>query len=80
MKDIALLQNDVYHAFDSGVFQSSLIGEEKSLNKQTYKYQQLQGIVLNRPARGHRIFDQLSFIYNWVQSINRHRILCKSGV
>jgi len=33
MKDIALLQNDVHHAFDSRVFQSSLIGVENSHNK-----------------------------------------------
>jgi len=62
MKDIALLQNDVYHAFDSRVFQSTLIGVENSLNKQMYKYQQLQGIIFYRPTRGHHIFDQLSYI------------------
>ena len=62
MKDIALLQNDVHHAFDSRVFQSLLIGVENSHNKQMYKCQQLQVIVLYRPTRGHLIFDQLSYI------------------
>jgi len=62
MKDIALLQNDVQHAFDSRVFQSSLIRVENSLNKQMYKCHELQVIVLYRPTRGHHIFDQLSYI------------------
>ena len=59
MKDIALLQNGVHHAFDSREFQSLLIGVE---NSQMYKCQQLQVIVLYRPTRGHHIFDQLLYI------------------
>ena len=63
MKDIALWQNDVHHAFDSRVFELLLIAVENSLNKQMNECQQLQVIVLYRPTRGHHIFDQLSYIY-----------------
>ena len=53
---------------------------ENFILKQMYECQQLQVIVLYRPTRGNHIYLINFHICNWVQSINRHRILCKSGV